>query len=254
MMDTTRALHASPMLVQQSRLFSALPTDLLEEMTRYFRAEEWPKGKLFDPEQLMTRFYILIDGQLELKRHNPENGRELTLDLLKPGDSFDVITLLDGKPHELIVSPLSPLKLIHAPIEVVRSWLWKYSELNRQFLPYLAAKMREQEDLATSLALHNITTRLSRLILKHIGKIKSYTGAKDQEHRFHLISGLSDEVLARMVGSVRQVVNKQLQHWKQEGVLDKKRNQLLINDLEALREEAGVIERKFLTGSRQQRD
>jgi len=214
---------ASPMLVQQSRLFSTLPGELLREMAQHFKVEEWP----------------------ELKRHNPENGRELTLDLLYPGDSFDIIVLLDGKPHDMIVNPLSPLKLIHAPIEVMRSWLWKYPELNKQFLPYLATKMREQEDLATSLALHNITTRLSRLILKHIGKIKNYRGKADDEFRFHLINGFSDEVLARMVGSVRQVVNKQLQHWKQEGILDKKRNQLMINDLEALEREAGELQKKL---------
>jgi len=244
-MSTALIPGASPMLVQQSRLFSTLPAELLKEMARHFRVEEWPKGKLFDSDRLMSRFHIIIEGQLELKRHNPDNGRELTLDLLYPGDSFDVIVLLDGKPHDIIMNPLSPLKLIHAPIEMMRSWLWKYPELNKQFLPYLGAKMREQEDLSTSLALHNITTRLSRLILKHIGKISRYTGNKDEEYRFHLINGFSDEVLARMVGSVRQVVNKQLQHWKQEGILDKKRNQLMINDLEALAREAGELEKKL---------
>ncbi len=244
-MTATLVPSVNPMLVQQSRLFASLPGELLREMAQHFKAEEWPKGRLFDPERLMTRFHILIEGQLELKRHNPENGRELTLDLLYPGDSFDIIVLLDGKPHDMILNPLSPLKLIHVSIDIMRGWLWKYPELNKQFLPYLAAKMREQEDLATSLALHNITTRLSRLILKHIRKIKNYHGKADEEFRFHLVNGFSDEVLARMVGSVRQVVNKQLQHWKQEGILDKKRNQLLINDLEALEREAGELQKQF---------
>jgi hypothetical protein len=37
---------------------------------------------------------------------------------------------------------------------------------------------------------------------------------------------------------VRQVVNQQLQLWKKQGTLDKKRNQLIIKDLEALAKEA----------------
>ena len=41
-----------------------------------------------------------------------------------------------------------------------------------------------------------------------------------------------------MTGSVRQVINKQLQHWKKEDIIDKKRNQLIIKDLEALEKEA----------------
>jgi CRP/FNR family cyclic AMP-dependent transcriptional regulator len=38
------------------------------------------------------------------------------------------------------------------------------------------------------------------------------------------------------------VINKQLQHWKKEGTLDKKRNQLIIKDLEALVKEAKYTE------------
>ena len=45
-----------------------------------------------------------------------------------------------------------------------------------------------------------------------------------------------------MTGSVRQVVNKQLQLWKKDGTLDKKRNQLIIKDLEALEQAAKFTE------------
>jgi hypothetical protein len=86
--------------------------------------------------------------------------------------------------------------------------------------------------------LHDTSTRLSRLILKHIDKINSYNGAQDCEHNQHLVNGLNDETLARMVGSVRQVVNKQLRHWQAQGILEKKRNQLIIKDLQALEQEA----------------
>ena len=98
--------------------------------------------------------------------------------------------------------------------------------------------MREQEQQVCSLVLHDVTTRLSRIILDHINKIKLYSGTKEAEHQHHLVNGLSDETLARMTGSVRQVINKQLQHWKQTGVIDKKRNQLIVKDLEALEKAA----------------
>ncbi|WP_230987883.1 Crp/Fnr family transcriptional regulator [Bathymodiolus japonicus methanotrophic gill symbiont] len=123
--------------------------------------------------------------------------------------------------------------------------MWTYPELNKQFLPYLAHKMREQEDQATSFVLHDLSTRLGQVILKHIDKIQSYTGSKQDEHKTHLINGLSDETLARMVGSVRQVVNKQLQHWKSQGILNKKRNQIMINDLDAIYKASEMTLLKF---------
>ena len=235
---------ANTLLVRQSPLFASLPAALLDEMAQHFQLQQLIKGDYISPSMLSERFYFLQDGQLEMKRSNPDTGREVTLDMLYPGDSFDIITLLDGKVHDITLSPISHLQLISVPIEMMRKWLWTYPELNQQFLPYLAQKMREQEDQTANFALYDIATRLSRIILKHISKIQTYTGFKQEAQTNHLINGMSDDVLARMVGSVRQVVNKQLQYWKSRGILDKKRNQIIINDLDAIYEEAKIIHKR----------
>lgn len=232
---------ASSELFKQSALFSSLPNSLLSEMAVHSQLLQWKKSQYINPSFLMTHFCFLLDGQLEMRTGNPDTGREVTIDVLYPGDSFDIITLLDGKPHDITLSPITSLQLISIPIAIMRQWLWTYPELNQQFLPYLAHKMREKEDQASSFALHDITMRLSRIILKHVNKINAYTGLKNNEHKDHLINGLSDEILARMIGSVRQVVNKQLQLWKSKGILDKKRNQLIIKDLDALYKEASYM-------------
>ncbi len=230
-------------LIKQSPLFAALPEALIQEIAQNFHLIQWHKGDFINPDNLMTQFYFLQTGQLEMKRNNPDTGREVTLDLLFSGDSFDIITLLDGKPHDVILDIVTPsIQLISVPMAMMRKWIWIYPELNQQFLPYLAGKMREQEDRASSFVLHDMSTRLSRLILKHINKIQCYTGAKEDEQKSHLINGLSDEALARMIGSVRQVVNKQLQYWRSQGIINKKRNQLIINDLDAIYKEADIMQ------------
>jgi len=240
---------ASAVLVKQSPLFASLPEALIQEIAQHFHLIKWEKGSYINPDNLMTQFYFLQDGQLEMKRNNPDTGKEVTLDVLYPGDSFDITTLLDGKPHDVILEPISSsIQLVSVPIEMMRKWIWTYPELNQQFLPYLAHKMREQEDLASSFVLHDMSTRLSRLILKHINKIKHYTGKQEEAQKTHLINGLSDEALARMVGSVRQVVNKQLQHWRSQGIINKKRNQLIINDLDAIYKEANILQSNLKQG------
>jgi CRP-like cAMP-binding protein len=181
---------------------------------------------------------VVIEGQVEMKQSNPETGREATLDMLYAGDCFDLIVLLDDQPHDVIVSPLTTIKLLSVKLETMRQWLWTYPEFNQQFMPYLAQKMREKEEQVSSLILHNVSTRLSRIILKHINKIKFYISGKEDEQQQHVVTGLNDDTLARMSGTVRQIVNKQLQLWKKDGTIDKKRNQLIIKDLEALEQEA----------------
>jgi len=229
---------ANPVLVKQADLFADLPAKLIEDFQQEFQLNEWHKGDYINSDILMQRFFVVINGQLEIKQSNPDTGREATLDMLYAGDCFDLMVLFDGQPHEVIISPLTSVKLLSVTLETMRHWLWTYPEFNQQFMPYLAKKMREKEQQACDLILHDVTTRLSRIILKHINKIKFYSGNKEEEHQHHLINGLNDETLARMTGSVRQVINKQLQLWKNKGTLDKKRNQLIIKDLEALEKEA----------------
>jgi CRP-like cAMP-binding protein len=236
--DSHLARNANPVLVKQANLFADLPAKLIEDFQQEFQLNEWHKGDYINSDILTKRFFVVIEGQLEIKQSNPDTGREAILDMFYAGDCFDLMVLFDDLPHDVIISPLTTVKLLSVKLATMRHWLWTYPEFNQQFMPYLAKKMREKEQQASSLILHDVTTRLSRIILEHINKIKFYTGAKEQEHQHHLVNGLTDETLARMTGSVRQVVNKQLQHWKKQNIIDKKRNQLIVNDLEALEKEA----------------
>ena len=229
---------ANPVLVKQVSIFADLPAKLIEDFQQEFLLNEWHKSDYISADILTQRFFVVIEGQLEIKQSNPETGREATLDMLYPGDCFDLMVLFDNQPHEVIISPLTTVKLLSVQLATMRNWLWTYPTFNQQFMPYLAKKMREKEQQTSSLVLHDVTTRLSRIILEHINKIKCYTGVKEEEHQHHLVNDLTDETLARMTGSVRQVVNQQLQHWKKQGTLDKKRNQMIIKDLEALEKEA----------------
>ncbi|HIQ14020.1 MAG TPA: Crp/Fnr family transcriptional regulator [Leucothrix sp.] len=240
-----KAVPLTTKLVKQSHLFSALSEPLLQEMTAHFSAERWEKHSYIDDIILNTRFFLLLEGRLEITRTHPESGRMITLDLLRPGDGFDIITLLDGQRHEVTLSPLEELKVISVPIEKMREWIWTYPELNQQLMPYLAQKMRDQEDKTTDFALYDTVTRLSRVILKNIDYIQSLATKSGGEHKEYLISGLSDEVLARMVGSVRQVVNQHLQDWKKKGIVDKKRNQIKINNLQDIIDSAGATGSRF---------
>jgi CRP/FNR family transcriptional regulator, cyclic AMP receptor protein len=235
--------QANPVLVKQANIFADLPSKLIEDFQQEFQLDEWRKGDYVNSDILMQRFFVVIDGQLEIKQSNPDTGREVTLDMLYAGDCFDLMVLLDNQPHNVIISPLTSVKLLSVKLDTMRHWLWTYPEFNQQFMPYLAQKMREKEQQASNLILHDVPTRLSRIILNHINKIKFYTGSKAQEHQHHLVNGLNDDTLARMTGSVRQVINKQLQLWKKAGTLDKKRNQLIVKDLEALEAEAKFTEK-----------
>ncbi len=217
----------------QSPLFSGLAQDTVEKIVGRCRRETWKRRRQLPMEETWQRFHILLSGRVRLSRSNPETGRMITLFLLGPGDPFCIFSLLDGKPHDVMLETLDDVSLLSLPMDEARQWLGEHPEFNRTLLPYLGEQMSTLAGLATDLALHDTETRLARLILRHVE-----APALQQHVTPRLIDDLSHESLAEMIGSVRVVVNRQLQHWKQEGIVDVQRGHLEVEALQELAKRA----------------
>ncbi len=215
--------------LKQSALFSALEDVSISDIVSRCRRETWKRRRQLPMEETWKRFHILLSGRVRLSRSNPESGRMITLFLLGPGDPFCIFSLLDGKPHDVMLETLDDVTLLSLPMNEARQWLDEHQEFNRKLLPYLGEKMCSLAGLATDLALHDTETRLARLILRHVD-----TSTQKQHATPRLINDLSHESLAEMIGSVRVVVNRQLQHWKQEGIIDAHRGHLEVEALQEL--------------------
>lgn len=214
-------------LLKRSPLFGGLEDTVLREMLRIARREIVPKKRSWNISRSCERFHVLLSGRLKLFETNPETGRSVTLFLLETGDAFDIFTLLDGKPSDLFAEAIDDVAILSAPVEEVRAWIGRHPEFNRALLPYLGHGMRSLADLAADLALQTTEHRLAKLILRHVDE-------EDPSHHIRLINDLSDEEIAEMIGTVRAVVNRQLQHWKKDDVLASRQTQANVSKLEEL--------------------
>ena len=221
-------------VLEKSILFSGLDEPTLQAMLDIYRRETWAKGAHLPPKLATELFTVIISGRMELTRTNPETGRQITLFTLAAGDAFDVITLLDGREHDIQPVALEPLELITAPIGKVRQWIETHPAFNRAFLPYLGEKIRDLENLSADLALYETVKRLAILILQQATPDPALIA--DGLMRPPLINTLSDEAMARMIGSVRVIVNRHIQDFIQMGLISTSRGQLVVHDLEKLRE------------------
>jgi CRP-like cAMP-binding protein len=234
-------------LLGQSALFGGLPETLLREMLASFQRRRYPRERVFDTSELRSRFFVIVRGRVKLSRSNPETGRSLVLFLLGPGDGFDVVTLLDGRPHEIEPQAVDDLELLSAPLEQVRHWIETYPQFNRRFLPYLGRIIRRIENLTSDLVMYDTASRLARLILRHTD-LAHHSREPHPPLPVRLIADLRHEDLAQMLGSVRQVVNQHLRTLHKKDILHHEKGNILVKDLQALKRQAGLalhrLERK----------
>lgn len=235
--------------LSQSELFCGLPVAILDDMLTHFRFESWVKGTRHDSRIAMQRFYVVLEGRMELNRVNPLTGKQITLNILKEGDAYDVLTLLDGQKHDIIPLARDDLKLMSAPIDPVRDWIKQHPEFNENFMPYLSKRIRSREALITDLGLYDTPTRLARLILRYVSQENITRHSSGSGIDVTLLHDLSNEELAQMISSARQVVNRHLQAMKKEGILHYENHRLIIDDLDKLKLHAEVLQQQFETSA-----
>lgn len=174
-------------------------------------------------------FYFIMEGKLKISQVDFQSGKEQILQLLTRGDMLDLITLLDNKPHDFYGVALEKSELIEVPMENVRYLLDKDPAFKELFFPYMAAQLRSMENLVTELSFHDVYQRLINLFTRFVDTTKG-------KPSFRLINNLSHEDLAAMVGSVRKVVNRNLQKLKSEGIISMSRKRLGLESLKKLRD------------------
>ncbi len=214
--------------------FYNLDTKAHSEITRFTQRLSVKKGEtLFSGDELLRYFYIVISGKIKTYQLNFDNGKEQTIFVYREGDMFDTIVLLDGKPHDVMYEALEDSELLQLPIEEVRHLLRTNESFNRMFFPYLAQQMRHVEELATDLSLYSTSERLIKLLLQNLDP--------NNRLKYKLIQGLSNTEIAKLIGTVRHVVERHLKALKADGTIATKNKDIQILDANRLLEKINLL-------------
>jgi len=214
-------------MLQGIELFKNTSTSFENELLKISKVVEYKKGDTpFYPDDLLRYFYILIDGRVKTYQINLNNGREQTIFIYRRGDMFDIISLLDNKPHDIMFEVIQNSKLLKIPIDKVRHWLNTNPTFNQIFFPYLAKTMRHTESLATDISLYETKDRLINLLLDNINPNKSF--------KYQLLQNLSNSEIAKLLGTVRHVVERTIKQLRDDNIIEKRRKAINILDFEKL--------------------
>lgn len=210
---------------------------LLDNVDKEFKDEfydsadmfEYEKGSApFSGDELLRYFYIVLDGKIKTYQINFENSKEQTLFVYDRGDMFDVISLLDEKPHDVIYEVLEDCRVMRLPIEKVRYWINNNKTFNKIFFPYIASKMRHTEELATELSLYDVKDRLINLLVENMNPNNTF--------KYRLLHNLSNSEISKLLGTVRHVIERVLKQLKAEKIIETGRKNIKVRNFQKLLE------------------
>lgn len=205
-----------------------------EEFYKYAKPLEYKKGSSpFYPDDLLKYFFVVVDGRVKTYQINFQTNKEQTLFIYKRGDMFDVVSLLDGKPHEVIYEIIEDANILRLPIERVRYWLENDANFNKNFFPYLAAHMRYTEELATELALYDTKERFLNLLVQNLNP--------NNRFRYQLLRNLSNSEIAKLLGTVRHVIERTIKQLKADDIIETSRRNIKVKNMQKLLEKTSQM-------------
>lgn len=209
--------------------FELLDEEITKEINHFTKRVHFKKGEtLFTNNELEHYFYVIQTGKIKSYQLNLDNGKEQTIFILRAGDMFDTITLLDGEAHDIMYEAMENTVAFEMPIENVRYLIEHHPEFNKKFFPYLAKQMRYMEEQVTDMSLYSTEERLIKLLLQNLDPTNLM--------KYNLLHGLSNTEIAKLIGTVRHVVERHLKKLKKDGMIKGKDKTLQMDHANALLE------------------
>lgn len=180
-----------------------------------------------------TSLFFIESGTVKLSFIDP-TGKRVSLPPRGPGDMFGELSLVGERTRSHHAEALQESVIIQVPRERFLAFVRPQPELLLQLLEVLGQRIRELEGLVQDLAFRDIESRLSRQLLL----LSSEYGIKTKNG---ILIGfrLTHRDLAEMIGSARENTTMALNRLARQGLLDKRRYQIVIKDIERLREKCG---------------
>ncbi len=204
------AIGERTMAIKAVPFFTLLNDRELDVVRSVASEKNYPKTAVVLTEgEMGDSLYMIQSGKVKVVIGD-EEGREIILKILGPGDFFGEMSMIDKQPRSASVTTLEGsvfLVLSHAAFE---KCVEQAPRIGNMVMRMLAQRVREADRKIGTLALMDVYGRVASTLLE----LAVYTDGK-------LMVGekLSQQDLANMVGASREMVNRILKDLSERGFI-----------------------------------
>src|SRR5688572_31788905 len=225
------ATRAGKMMLQGSPLFRGLPSATLERIATLATQKSYRRGEIvFSAGDAGDALFGVVSGRIRISAGTPD-GREMSLNIMEPGDTFGEIALLDGGTRTATATATEPSELVSIRRDHFVGLLEREPRVALELLRLCGERLRWTSGLVEDAAFLDAPARLAKRLLG-LGELHGQRAATG------LTVKISQEDLATFHGVQRQLVNQQLPRWKAKGWVALGRGSVTIREEAALRQAA----------------
>lgn len=200
--------------VARSPLFQQLPISAIEDVTQRVAVRRASVGTtVVSQDEPGDAMFLIMSGRAKVVIFG-ENGREVTLAILRPGDAFGEMSLFDGEHRSANVIAMEPTTLLVLSRDDLLKHVSQHPRTALNMLGEMARRLRRADDTIAQLALCDVNERLiHRLVL-----LAREEGSETPEGVL-IRRRPTQQELANMIGSCRETISRAFNQLAREGLI-----------------------------------
>jgi len=200
--------------------FSRLDDATIRFFEKAAARKKFPKNTiLLSKGDKSDSIYILCSGKAKAIARD-EQGKEIVLDVIGPGEYFGEMAALDGGPRSATIVTKEPTEVLIISKDDFQNSLSSNPDLMFNLVRVLLERLRKADEKIESLALMNVYGRVASFLMQ---------SAEPQGAKWVIRESFTHQEIADMVGSSRETVSRTMRELQDAGDISIEKKQTIIH-------------------------
>jgi len=224
-------------ILRKTPLFASLTDDEMRAVANRATRKRFQKDEqLFAEGDPCTGLYLISSGKVRIFKLSP-SGREQILAVEGPGSSFAELPVFDGGNYPAAASALEDTEVLFISRRDFQSFCREHPDVALKVIAVVGSRLRRLVGIIEELSFTTVRQRLIAVILR----LAQASHSRSKEG-VHIELAKSHQDLAAELGTVRELVSRNLSRLVAEGLLDVEGRKIVVKDLPGLRREQTTSE------------
>ena len=230
MLDSTNKLGQT---LAKVPIFSGLTESELGFLTQRTVPRHYSAGEtIFGEGEPCSGLYVVESGNVRIYKSSP-TGREQVLSIDGPGSSIAELPVFDEGAYPASASAAGDATLLFVSKQDFQALCLAHPQVPLKVLRVVGARLRRLVGIIEELSFTTVRHRLASYLFR-----LAQNSAKRTAEGVEIALPITNQELAAQIGTVRELVSRNLSRLQAEGMLKIDGRNLLIYNLKALEEES----------------
>jgi CRP-like cAMP-binding protein len=209
-------------LLRNIPYFTDLDQEVFEAVRHTVFEKKVDRGEIiiFEGEPADALFFV-ASGVVKVFKTSQE-GKEQILSIVRPGDTFNDISVFDNGPNPAGAQALAPVELYGIGKKEIDDLLRDYPQMAMSVMRMMARRVRQLVELVEDLSFRRVVSRVAKILLEY------------SSDRVEPRPRLTQQEIAAMAGTAREVVGRSLKSLEESKLIRMESHRVVITNREAM--------------------